>query len=55
MIRLTCIKCHNELKESGGLLFEPPHIAEDGTEWIAVGKFHLCRDCWTLLSKWLLR
>jgi hypothetical protein len=45
MLELKCNRCGDELKEPGALVFSPP----TGDGWL-VEKFHLCVDCWSLVS-----
>jgi len=46
-LSVLCQKCGNTLNAPGGLVFGPP------VDDYKVEKFHLCEDCYELLSEWL--
>jgi hypothetical protein len=59
MLRLRCNKCGTELKEPAALVFGPPHLkpivfGDKGVDTYACDKYHICKECWVKLKRWIL-
>ncbi len=50
MFKVDCAKCKKELFEPGALIFSPPEEKWDDFNRITVEKFHLCIECFKVIT-----